>query len=163
MNAGKPPLIALVAVLFLVFNQVVIGHNSGNLPASADVTTIVSDLDHQWLAHARTRQTQFLHELFTDDFVEVLDGGQILTKAQLIGSIEASNTQMDVLDADGIQVSQVSSNVVILTDRTTIKGRLNGQDVTAQYRVFRVFLKQQGNWRAAGAVLTRIVPGNKVI
>jgi ketosteroid isomerase-like protein len=65
---------------------------------------------------------------------------------------------MDVLEADGIEVRQVSSNAVILTDRTTIKGRLNGQDVTAQYRVFRVFLKQQGNWRAAGAVLTRIVP-----
>jgi ketosteroid isomerase-like protein len=66
-----------------------------------------------------------------------------------------------VLEADGIQVSQVTSKVVILTDRTTIKGRLNGQDVTAQYRVFRVFLKQQGKWRAAGAVLTRIVPGTK--
>jgi len=153
--------ITVTAVLYLSFNQAVTAQSNSNTQTNTNVATIVTDLDHQWLAHARTRQTQFLHELFTDDFVEVLDGGQILTKAQLIGFIEASNTQMDVLDADEIQVSEVSPNVAILTDRTTIKGRFNGQDITAQYRVFRVFLKQHDKWRAAGAVLTRIVPGAK--
>jgi ketosteroid isomerase-like protein len=157
--------IAVAVVLFFFCNQLMTAQNDTQNDSrgqtNADVETILTDLDHQWLAHARTRQTQFLQGLFTDDFVEILDGGQILTKAQLIGAIEASNTQMDALDADEIKVNKVSPNVAILTDRTTIKGRFNGQDVTARYRVFRIFLKQHDKWCAAGAVLTRIVPGAK--
>jgi ketosteroid isomerase-like protein len=130
-------------------------------PIGGDVTKVVTDLDHQWLEHARTHKTQFLLTLFTDDFVEILDGGQILTKAQLIGSLAANNTQMTHLDADDIQVSQVTTNLVVLTDRTTIKGLLNGKDITAQYRVFRVFIKQDGKWRAAGASLTRLASNAK--
>lgn len=156
-NIGKLAIIAVAAALaFLGLGQVMAGQGDRRKDQNADVAKIVSDLDHQWLGHARTRQTKYLRELFTDDFVEILDGGQILTKAQLIGSIEASNTQMDVLDADQIQVSKVAPNLAILTDRTTIKGRFNGKDVTAQYRVFRIFMKQQDKWRAAGAALTRI-------
>jgi ketosteroid isomerase-like protein len=159
-NIGKLPAIAVAAALaFFGSGEVMAKQDDRSKDQNAEVAKIITDLDHQWLGHARTRQIQYLQELFTDDFVEILDGGQILTKAQLIKSIEASNTQVDVLDADQIQVSQVSPNLAILTDRTTIKGRFNGKDVTAQYRVFRIFMKQQDKWRAAGAALTRLQSG----
>jgi hypothetical protein len=44
-----------------------------------------------------------------------------------------------------------------LTDTTTIKGTSGGVSYDGPQRVIRVFVKQNGRWRAAGAGIARIV------
>jgi hypothetical protein len=44
----------------------------------------------------------------------------------------------------------------VLTDTTTIRGKQGETNYDGQYRVMRVFAKQHGRWRAAGAGIARI-------
>jgi hypothetical protein len=43
-----------------------------------------------------------------------------------------------------------------LGDTTTINSSPSGRDSVSKYQTLRVFVKQQGRWRAAGAVLTEL-------
>jgi ketosteroid isomerase-like protein len=124
--------------------------------AGEDVAETVSILDHIWLDAAHNHDSDTLTWLFADGFVEIHPGGLIANKQQQIDQV--SNTSGDSLDLhpDDIQVRYTSPDVAVLTDTTTIRGLSGGITYDGQYRVMRVFVKQRGRWRAAGAGITRI-------
>jgi ketosteroid isomerase-like protein len=119
----------------------------------------VSELDRQWLNAARTRHTDYMEQLFADDFLEMHSGGEVVSKARQIEQIKSSKTKIDEIRPDNIELRYVSPNVAMLTDTTTIRGSRDGTEITGKYRVLRVFVKQQGKWRAAGAALTQLPQG----
>jgi ketosteroid isomerase-like protein len=122
----------------------------------SETAETVSILDHVWLDAAHNRDTGTMAWLFADDFVEVHPGGEVVDKAMQIDQIR--DPKMDVLELhpDDIQVHYVSSDVAILTDTTTIKGHSGGVAYGGTYRTMRVFVKEEGRWRAAGAGITKI-------
>jgi ketosteroid isomerase-like protein len=65
---------------------------------------------------------------------------------------------LNVLHPDEIQVRYLSPDVAVLTDTTTIKGTSGGVSYDGPQRVIRVFVKQNGRWRAAGAGIVRLPP-----
>lgn len=116
----------------------------------------VSVLDHVWLDAAHNRDTGTMAWLFADDFVEVHPGGEVVDKATQIGQIRDPKMEVLELHPDDIQVRYVSPDVAILTDTTTIKGHSGGVAYGGTYRTMRVFVKEKGRWRAAGAGITKI-------
>ena len=63
---------------------------------------------------------------------------------------------LNELHPDNIQVRYMSPEVAVLTDTTTIKGTSGGVSYDGPQRVIRVFVKQNGRWRAAGAGIVPI-------
>ncbi|SRR6266851_3892940 len=141
-------LLGLIALVVVSLAQVGATENS-------DIAKAVTDLDHEWLAAATNRDTNALQRIFADRFTEVHAGGEVVDKAKQISQIAAATTKLDV-HSEEILVRYASPDVAIVTDKTVIKGTREGKDITGSYRVLRVFVKQQGRWRAAGAGLTRI-------
>jgi hypothetical protein len=88
--------------------------------------------------------------------VEVHPGGFIVNKQQQIDQIMDPLRTLNELHPDDIQVRTVLSDVAVLTDTTTIKGTSGGVSYNGPQRVIRVFVKQHGRWRAAGAGIVRI-------
>ena len=93
-------------------------------------------------------------ELFSPDFVEIHPNGEIVTGQQQIDQIKSPTHKLTALHPDDIHVRYQSPNLVILSDTTTMEGSSQGQVITGKYRALRVFVKQQGKWRAAGAAIT---------
>ncbi len=122
---------------------------------------LVSVLDHVWLDAARNNDTGTMAWLFSDSFVEMHNGGGIVTRAKQVAQIKSSSTDLTELYPSDIKVRYVSPDVAILTDVTSIKGTRDGQDISGQYHVLRVFNKQNGRWRAAAAGLSLIGPQPK--
>jgi uncharacterized protein (TIGR02246 family) len=121
-----------------------------------DVAGTVSILDHIWLDAARNHDAETASWLFADDFVEIHPGGFIVSKQQqvdMIGNSKLGDLQIQSRD---IQVRYASPDVAVLTDTTTIRGTQGDVPYDGQYRVMRVFVKQHGRWRAAGAGLARL-------
>ena len=110
----------------------------------------------RWLNAARNRDTDTMAWLFADDFVEMHNGGSVVNKAKQIEQIKSSTTDLTEIYPSDIQVRYVSPDAAILTDVTTIKGDRDGENIGGQYHVLRVFIKQNGRWRAAAAGLTLI-------
>lgn len=58
---------------------------------------------------------------------------------------------------DQIQIRGIYAGTAVLTDRRVLKGKsTSGQAIEAHWRVTRVFVKQNGKWRAAASALTAI-------
>jgi ketosteroid isomerase-like protein len=126
--------------------------------AADDPKATISVMDHIWLDAAHNRDIGTLQWLFADDFVEVHPGGFIVNKQEQIDQINDPQRILNEIHPDDIQVRYISPDVAVLTDTTTIKGTSGGVTYNGPQRVIRVFVKQQGRWRAAGAGIVRIKP-----
>jgi uncharacterized protein (TIGR02246 family) len=124
--------------------------------AGEDVATTVSILDHVWLDAAHNHDGETAAWLFADNFVEIHPGGILVSKRQQVDMI--ANTQLGdlAIQSSDIHVRYASPDVAVLTDTTTIRGTQGDTNYGGEYRVMRVFVKQQGRWRAAGAGIARI-------
>ena len=149
--------LAVAALLIIASGAVVLGQ-APKKPAAAgeDVATTVSILDHIWLEAAHNHDGETAAWLFADNFVEIHPGGILVSKQQQVDMI--SNTQLGdiAIQSSDIQVRYASPDVAVLTDTTTIRGTQGETNYNGQYRVMRVFVKQHGRWRAAGAGIARI-------
>jgi len=117
----------------------------------------LAELDRQWLEAARMKDVAFLESLFADNFVERHGNGEVVNKEKQIAQIKASKTHIVGIHPNEIVVRYLSSDVAILTDKTTIDGVSEGVSKTGVYNVLRVYVKQEGHWRAAAAGLTPVV------
>ena len=111
-------------------------------------------LDHKWLDSERTGDLDYLEKFFADSYVLVLANGQTYTKKEWLDILRGPDRPtLLVLDPENIQV-HVFGNVAILTDHTTIKGHdSKGNSLDGEFNVFRVVIKQNGNWLATGVVM----------
>ena len=153
------PLMFVLAATF-TGSQIAAGQSAGKKAAQrapeSDTAETVSVLDHVWLDAAHNRDTGTMDWLFADDFVEVHPGGEVVDKAGQLGQIRDPKADVLELHPDDINVRYVSPDVAILTDTTTIRGHSGAANYGGTYRTMRVFVKEKGRWRAAGAGITKI-------
>ena len=148
---------ALGLIIFLIAasGAVALGQAPGKT-AGEDVATTVSILDHVWLDAAHNHDGETADWLFAHDFVEIHPGGVLVNKQQQVEMIKDTKLGDIAIQSADIQVRYASPDVAVLTDTTTIRGTQGETNYTGQYRVMRVFAKQNGRWRAAGAGLARL-------
>lgn len=144
-------LLVIVATSALALGQT---PNKMNLE---DVAATVSVMDHIWLDAAHNRDTGTMAWLFTDNFVEIHPGGEIVNKTQQIDQINDASSNIEEIHPDDIKVLYTSPEVAVVLDTTTIRGVSGGVKYDGKYKVIRVFVKQQGRWRAAGAGIAPIM------
>jgi ketosteroid isomerase-like protein len=138
--------------LILACSPLAFGQEKNAAATSASVDW--KALDHKWLDSERTGDLDYLEKFFADSYVLVLANGQTYTKKEWLGILRGPDRPtLLTLDPENIQV-HVFGNVAILTDHTTIKGHdSKGDSLDGEYKVFRVVIKQNGNWLATGVVM----------
>src|SRR5579863_4591603 len=111
-------------------------------------------MEHKWMDSEKNGDLDYLEKFFADSYVLVLANGQTYTKKEWLGILRGPDRPtLLTLDPENIQV-HVFGNVAILTDHTTIKGHdSKGYSMDGEYNVFRVVIKQNGNWLATGVVM----------
>jgi len=147
--------LGLTILLMVASGAAALGQATGKA-AGEDVAGTVSVLDHVWLDAAHNHDGETAAWLFADEFVEIHPGGNLVSKQQQVDMI--ANTQLGdlAIQSGDVQVRYASPDVAVLTDTTTIRGKQGETSYDGQYRVMRVFVKQHGRWRAAGAGIARI-------
>jgi uncharacterized protein (TIGR02246 family) len=149
--------LAATTLLIIAAGAVALGQApKKSATAGEDVASTVAILDHVWLDAAHNHDGDTAAWLFADDFVEIHPGGFLVNKQQQVNMI--ANTKLGdlAIQSSDIEVRYASPDVAVLTDTTTIRGTQGETNYSGQYRVMRVFVKQNGRWRAAGAGLARI-------
>jgi ketosteroid isomerase-like protein len=115
-----------------------------------------SQLDQGWSDAVRLGDADYLDQLFAKDFVEMNAGGEVLGKQKQIEQIKAGQRHVKGIQLDKVQVLYASPKVAILSDMTTTNDSSSGTESVSKCQTLRVFVKQQGRWRAAGAALTQL-------
>ena len=103
-------------------------------------------------------------ELWTDDFFDVLPGGKVVNKQEMMDMMGKANPKPGTgAFPDTFKLRAVYGNVALATDHTIIKGLdANGNIVPVrEMGVLRMFVKENGKWRVAGAGLVPIPPPAK--
>jgi hypothetical protein len=98
-------------------------------------------------------------ELWTDDFFDILPGGKVVNKQEMMELMGKADRQPGTgAFPDHFKLRAVYGNVALATDHTTIKGvDANGKIVVVrEMGVLRMFVKEKGKWRVAGAGLVPI-------
>jgi hypothetical protein len=102
-----------------------------------------------------------MNELWMDDFFDVLSSGVVVDKHEMMDLMNKADARPGTgAFPDTFKVRAIYDNVVLATDHTTIKGvDASGNIVTVrEMRVLRMFVKDKGKWRVAGAGLVAIPP-----
>src|ERR1700722_12135599 len=102
-----------------------------------------------------------MNELWMDDFFDVLSSGVVVDKHEMMDMMNKADARPGTgAFPDTFKVRAIYGNVVLATDHTTIKGiDASGNIVTVrEMRVLRMFVKDKGKWRVAGAGLVAIPP-----
>jgi len=102
-----------------------------------------------------------MNELWMDDFFDVLPTGVVVDKHEMMDMMNKADARPGTgAFPDTFKVRAIYGNVVLASDHTTIKGvDSSGNIVTVrEMRVLRMFVKDKGKWRVAGAGLVVIPP-----
>jgi hypothetical protein len=102
-----------------------------------------------------------MNEMWMDDFFDVLPTGVVVDKHEMMDLMNKADARPGTgAFPDTFKVRAIYGDVVLATDHTTIKGiDTSGNIVTVrEMRVLRMFVKDKGKWRVAGAGLVVIPP-----
>src|SRR5713101_9478231 len=128
---------------------------------------VLEDVNQQWLCAGpyhkdkATDCVDFRANYWAHQFFEIYPSGQIQTKAEMVAS-QSANAAAHPDSAPGtgpnpqeFKLMAVYGNVALATDRTLFKtADASGTvSVTSEANVLRMFVKENGKWRPAGAVL----------
>lgn len=138
--------------------------------AWTDLERVLDDVNQQWLCYGpyykakRQDCVDFRAKYWADQFFEIGQTGKVQDKSEMVASQTAgAKTNPDVVRGTGpnpqeFKLMAVYGNIALATDHTIFKtadasGNLS---VTSEARVLRMFVKEKGRWRPAGAALVRI-------
>ena len=124
------------------------------------------DADQQWLCssgagpyHKDYKECiEFRNQYWTDQFFEISPEGQVQSKAQMIAAQRAAHPSPGVGPyPDDFKLMAVYGNFALATDHTRLKRQsADGKVSEIEVRVLRMFAKENGKWRPAGAALVPI-------
>ena len=124
------------------------------------------DADQQWLCssgagpyHKDYKECiEFRNQYWTNQFFEISPEGQVQTKAQMIAAQRAIHPSPGVGPyPDDFKLMAVYGNFALATDHTRLERQsADGKISEVEVRVLRMFAKENGKWRPAGAALVPI-------
>ena len=132
----------------------------------------LDDVNNQWLCAGKYYKAKmqdcvnFRAQYWSDQFFEVGRTGNTQTKAQMVASQTAAAAKTpDVVRGTGpnpqdFKLMSVYGNIALATDHTVFKAAdtAGNVSVSGEANVLRMFVKENGKWRPAGAVL---IPASK--
>jgi len=135
----------------------------------AELEKVLDDVNQQWLCagiyYMAKRQdcVDFRTQYWSDQFFEVGQNGRVQDKAQMVaGQTAGAVKDPNVVRGTGpnpqdFKLMSVYGNIALATDHTVFKSADAGGNlsVTSEAEVLRMFVKENGKWRPAGAVLIR--------
>ena len=122
------------------------------------------DLELKWMKAEHDKivdGADSMNALWTEQFFDVLPTGVVVDKREMMEMMSKADQRPGTgAFPDTFKVRAVYGDVVLATDHTTLKGvDASGNIVTMrEMRVLRMFVKDKGKWRVAGAGLVVIPP-----
>jgi ketosteroid isomerase-like protein len=169
---GRFQLMVLVGALSI--SSLAVGQEAGTRTSkSADLENVLSDVNQQWLCSGPYQKpykdcVQFRSKYWVDQFFEIGRVGFVQDKTQMVAAQSAVDSPLGVgPHPDAFKLRAVYGDFALGTDYTSFTTvGANGQiTFTSSARCLRLFVKEKGEWRPAGAALVPVVmpPGSVAI
>ena len=125
----------------------------------AQLESQLFQLERTWLQDEHDKKTDALKEMWTSQFFDIFPTGQVVTREEMLQRVANGNPKPGTgAFPDEFKIMALYGNVVLAVDHTNFRTMdANGNiSVTGQARVLRMFVKENGQWKVAGATLVPI-------
>ena len=154
-------------LLFGACATLLVGTRAQDNGKNAALEKTLADVNEQWLCAGKYYKPKaqdcvnFRAQYWADEFFEIGQTGKVQTKAEMVaGQTANAKTHPDVVRGQGpnpqdFKLMSVYGDIALATDHTIFKapdasGKLM---ITGEASVLRMFVRENGKWRPAGAVL----------
>ena len=116
-------------------------------------------IDRKWQDAEKNGDVDFCEKFFAKSYVLVKSNGEIVDRKQWLDTLRSPGRPvLEELTPDQVEV-HAFNDVVVLVDHTTLKGHDGkGNVISGEFRVLRVLLWEDGQWKAAGVSMKRLDP-----
>jgi hypothetical protein len=115
----------------------------------------VTRLERQFGEAITRHDSLVLDTLMAAEFLSINPAAHVLDKAGVYRELTNLDYQLISVVNDSITIRRFG-DLAVATTRGTARGVANGQEVTGQLRLTRIWLKRDGHWRAVGGQATAI-------
>ena len=115
----------------------------------------IRQLESDWSKAIQTGDTAAMERLLAPDYVGVDPAGASMGKAQEIDMFRKGDLKIESIQA-GEQKIKVYIGGVIVTGKSTIKGKFKDQDISGDYRFIDVFERKPSGWQVVYSQLTKV-------
>jgi|SRR5688500_17564219 ketosteroid isomerase-like protein len=125
------------------------------MSTSDDQKDEVAKLNRQWMDAYVRRDIGFLERYLADDYTSTFPDGAVLDKKGEIESLRSGAIALTQMTPSEMHV-RIYGDAAVLTGRSTIKAKVNGEEVSGEYRFTDVWAKRGNEWQAVASQVTRI-------
>jgi hypothetical protein len=97
-------------------------------------------------------------KMLADSYYAVTPDGGTVGKTQFLADLKSGKFRLEVNKLDDMKVHAASTDLAIITYRSTDKGNFDGHDISGQYRWLDVLAKRNGTWQFIVSQGTKIEP-----
>jgi ketosteroid isomerase-like protein len=115
-------------------------------------TEEIRKIERELIEAILRRDSAFLNDILADDLSVITPFGDLASKSMMANFDEKLVNESIVTDEIKIRIY---GETAIMTGRATLKSRYANQDLSGQYRLTRVYFKQE-IWRIVAYQATRI-------
>lgn len=122
----------------------------------------LAEIDQKWMESARTARLDYLKQLFTDQWSEIVGWNPtvVLSKPATMEALAKMNYKPgEGVFPDQFRLMAIYGDVALASDRRTRKlVDASGKHMEWPHRALLIFVKQNGQWHSAGGALVPIMP-----
>jgi ketosteroid isomerase-like protein len=115
----------------------------------------VAKLNRQWMESYVRRDIGFLERYLADDYTSTFPDGAVLDKMGEIESLRSGAIALTQMTPSEMTV-RVYGDAAVLTGQSSIKAKVNGEEVSGEYRFTDVWVRRSNQWQAVASQVTRI-------
>lgn len=115
----------------------------------------VEELNREWMQSYVRRDVGFLERYLAEDYTSTFPDGAVLDKKGEIAALESGDVVLTEMTPLAMSV-RVYGESAVVTGRSVIQAKVNGQAFGGEFRFTDVWAKQSGRWMAVASQVTRI-------
>jgi len=115
----------------------------------------ILQLEGQWAKAIQARDTAVMERLLAPEYVGVDPAGVATSKTQEIAMFRNGDLKIDSIVA-GEQKVKVYIGGVIVTGKSSVKGKFKDQDISGDYRFVDIYERKPAGWQVVYSQLTKV-------
>jgi ketosteroid isomerase-like protein len=118
-------------------------------------TEALKKLNLEWMNAYTKRDTAFLERYIADDYVGTFPDGTVHDKKSEIDAVKSGAVVITEMIPSEMNV-RVYRDAAVMTGQSTIKARVDNQNISDQFRFTDVWIKFGEHWQAVASQVTRV-------
>jgi ketosteroid isomerase-like protein len=136
-------------LVLLSLPAIALAQTSEPAKPNPDLEKAVIKVAHDMAAALTKPDVDAATKMLADSYYAVAPDGGTVNKAQFLADLKSGKFKLEANELDDMKVHFITTDLAVITYRSTDKGNIEGHDISGQYRWLDVLTKHGGTWQFA--------------